>query len=363
MKKITYLCFFMMFLPAYAFGLEINEGYENIDSLVKIEFSDGMEQIDSAPKEFSFDINYDLLNKGSWQVKIEKMVSELMEDGKFRLRDGRRINAYAVHESGVIVGAASPVSDIVINVVSPLNEGKEVKTLFLNGSKTVNPKVSDVAVFDFDLNRKGFDFVAAAKAFQGIPVYLLVDKSGSMGGEVMEHVKTAGKTFLKALPKGARCMQVAFNRSVEVLDQGKEACGDSTKYLDGIKAGGGTNIYAALLHAYQDARMKNLPHNIHPLVIVITDGVNGLDIGGTREKALKAMNEVKPVTFIFWAGKADTKALSGIASYQMQRTADIRGRLDDYFKSILSFIGRQATLYIPNKIKKQIAPPKVARRP
>ncbi len=361
MKKIKCLCCLMMFLPAQAFGLEINEGYGNIDSLVKIEISDGLEQINTAPKEFSFDINFDLVNKGNWQVKIEKKLSKLMEAGKFRLRDGRRINAYAVHESGVIVGAASSVSDIVINVVSPLNEGEEVKTLFLNGKKTVNPKASDVAVFDFDLNRKGFEFVATTKALKGIPVYLLVDKSGSMTG-VMRHVKSAGKTFLKSLPKGVRCMQVAFNSNVEVLDDGKESCGKSTKYLDGIQAGGGTNIFAALLHAYQDAKNKNLPDNIRPLVIVITDGVNGIWTGGTRKKVLTVMKEVKPVTYIFWAGKADTKALSGIANYQMQRTADIKSRLDSYFKSILSFIGRQKILYIPNKVKKPVAP-KVARRP
>lgn len=362
MKTIIVLSVLAVLYGRPAFALEVNEGYDNLNTLSGLEISDGSEKMNTFPKEFSFEIHEDLTHLENWRLKLHYKTAGEIKAWKLILADGRHVNAFAVHKSGLIVGAASPVDSIVISQVSPSGRGKGVTVLFLKGNKTIKPKPSDIGVFNFDLKRQKFNVTPSLKDFRSFPVYLVVDKSFSMF-DVMKHVKAAGKNFLKSLPDTMHCTQIAFNRGLEILDKGLKPCRESTQYLDRIKASGGTNIYSALNHAYMDASAKKLPGGIRPLVMVVTDGAHNFNKTVSKAQVIASMKKSQAATLVFWAGDVDTKPLEGIAAYQMKRTRDIKSRLDEYFKSVKTFIGRQTMLYVPDAVKRPVAGPKVARRP
>lgn len=98
-------------------------------------------------------------------------------------------------------------------------------------------------------------FPARLKSSFGINAIFLIDSSGSMMGERIEQTREAFKFMIEALKPGDTFNIVSFesvnkvfsdNRMVPVNDRSTFA---ALKFMDQMKAGGGTDVYAALVKA------------------------------------------------------------------------------------------------------------------
>ena len=113
-------------------------------------------------------------------------------------------------------------------------------------------------------------------------VIFVIDRSGSMNGKKIEQAKEAAKFVLNNLREGDLFNIVAYDTDVEVFktelqkystDTSSEARG----FIDGIFAGGSTNIDGALRTALKMVQDPSLPN----YVVFLTDGLP--TVGETRE--------------------------------------------------------------------------------
>lgn len=114
---------------------------------------------------------------------------------------------------------------------------------------------------------------AATARRQPRDVTFVLDVSGSMSGRKLEQAKAAGQQVLASLGAGDRVRLVAFSGDVREWRDGftpatRTNVQDATAWLEGLSAGGGTNIAGAL-----DAALA-VPASGEavPVVLFVTDG-------------------------------------------------------------------------------------------
>ncbi len=105
-------------------------------------------------------------------------------------------------------------------------------------------------------------------------VLFVVDKSGSMSGEKIEQAKGALKFVLNNLRPGDLFNIIAYDSTVqsfkpELENYNKESRQAALGYIEGLYAGGGTNIHGALSTALGQLKDKKRPN----YVIFLTDGL------------------------------------------------------------------------------------------
>lgn len=105
-------------------------------------------------------------------------------------------------------------------------------------------------------------------------VLFVVDKSGSMQGEKIEQAREAIKFVLNNLKEGDTFNIVAYDTAVESFRPELERFSDETRkqaigYVNGLYAGGGTNIHDALRTALGQVRDRTRP----TFVLFMTDGL------------------------------------------------------------------------------------------
>ena len=105
-------------------------------------------------------------------------------------------------------------------------------------------------------------------------VLFVVDKSGSMQGEKIEQAKAAIKYVLNNLKEGDTFNIVAYDTAVETFRPELERFNEETRkqatgYVNGLFAGGGTNINDALKAALEQIKDKSRP----TFVLFTTDGL------------------------------------------------------------------------------------------
>ena len=105
-------------------------------------------------------------------------------------------------------------------------------------------------------------------------VLFVVDKSGSMQGEKIEQAKSAIKFVLNNLKEGDTFNIVAYDTAVETFRPELERFNEETRkqatgYVNGLFAGGGTNINDALKAALEQIKDKSRP----TFVLFTTDGL------------------------------------------------------------------------------------------
>jgi len=118
-------------------------------------------------------------------------------------------------------------------------------------------------------------------------VTLVIDRSGSMGGEKIEQARQAALQVVEGLLAGERFNIIDYSDTIAsfapapvVKDEASIA--RARTYLRGIQASGGTNIHDALLEALRptpDAEAL-------PVVLFLTDGLP--TVGTTQEGAIRA---------------------------------------------------------------------------
>jgi Ca-activated chloride channel family protein len=136
-------------------------------------------------------------------------------------------------------------------------------------------------------------------------VVFVVDKSGSMSGEKIEQAKGALKFVLNNLREGDIFNIVAYDSSVQSFRPELEKFTDATRkqalgFVEGLYAGGGTNIHDALSTALSQLKDNKRPN----YVIFLTDG---LPTVGERNEAkiaaaAKDANDVRARILNFGVG-------------------------------------------------------------
>jgi Ca-activated chloride channel homolog len=106
----------------------------------------------------------------------------------------------------------------------------------------------------------------------------VIDNSGSMAGESMRQAKAALLMALKDLKPGDKFNVIRFDNTLEVLFNGAVAADDehvgvAVRFVAGLDANGGTEIYPALQAALSDATPNDTTHLRQ--VIFLTDGAVG----------------------------------------------------------------------------------------
>lgn len=125
-------------------------------------------------------------------------------------------------------------------------------------------------------------FEKALPAERG-PIYVLLDKSGSMIGEKINWARAVAVALLQKAAKENRAFYARFFDSIvypllEVRRASKSSeFLKALSYLARVKAGGGTRITTAIYTAAEDIRAKNLPDKVSDIVL-ITDGEDRINV-------------------------------------------------------------------------------------
>ncbi len=136
-------------------------------------------------------------------------------------------------------------------------------------------------------------------------VVLVLDRSGSMSGEKMEQAKGAAKFVINNLKEGDLFNLVAYDSEVESWQSELQKFNDDTRktalgFVEGIYAGGGTNINGAMTTALKQLQDTKQPN----FVIFLTDGLP--TVGDTNEATIVAKarknNDVRARIFDFGVG-------------------------------------------------------------
>ena len=136
-------------------------------------------------------------------------------------------------------------------------------------------------------------------------VMFVVDKSGSMSGKKIEQAKAALKFVLNNLREGDLFNIVAYDGAVESFRPELEKFNEETRkaaigYVEGLYAGGGTNIHDSLTTALNQLKDSSRPN----FVIFLTDGLP--TIGERNESkivvAAKTSNTVRARLLPFGVG-------------------------------------------------------------
>lgn len=136
-------------------------------------------------------------------------------------------------------------------------------------------------------------------------VVFVVDRSGSMSGKKFEQARAALKFVLNNLREGDLFNIVAYDTNVESFRPELEKYNDDTRkaaigYVEGLYAGGGTNIHGSLTTALNQLKDNSRPNYI----LFLTDGLP--TVGVTNEgqicHAAKDSNKVRARVLSFGVG-------------------------------------------------------------
>ena len=163
-------------------------------------------------------------------------------------------------------------------------------------------------------------------------VVFVVDRSGSMSGKKIEQVRAALKFVLDNLRQGDLFNIVAYDSQVEAFRPELQRFDDATRkaalgFVEGIYAGGSTNIEGALrtaLSQLQDSKQPNY-------VVFLTDGLptSGVTNEMTIVNNAKEANKVRARVFAFGVGyDVNSRLLDKLVRESFGQTAYVRPNED-----------------------------------
>jgi Ca-activated chloride channel family protein len=136
-------------------------------------------------------------------------------------------------------------------------------------------------------------------------VLFVLDRSGSMSGEKIDQAKNALKFVLNNLREGDTFNIIAYDSEVETWRPELQKYDEDTRkaalgFVEGIYAGGSTNINGALTKALEQLKDKSRPN----FVLFLTDGLP--TVGETNEQKIaanaKQHNSIRARVFVFGVG-------------------------------------------------------------
>ena len=129
---------------------------------------------------------------------------------------------------------------------------------------------------------------------QPLNIVLVVDESGSMGGEKIKNLKAALNSFVERFRKTDKLTIVGFEQEARIILESTE----KTKYkkinnaIKDIHANGSTNLHAGLMRGYEMA-MKHFDEKSINRVIFLTDGNANVGVTQSEEIAEESRRCIK----------------------------------------------------------------------
>ena len=204
--------------------------------------------------------------------------------------------------------------------------------------------ISPFKMPDTDTIRKALNLYQTALRKPSATVYCL-DFSGSMSGDGEEQLTkameqlliqaNAAKNYLQASDKDINII-IPFNEDI-IYDEKAEGNGTEMENLyqdiEACDAGGGTNMYTAILQGMDDLASYGKDYN--RAIVVMTDGESMEDYDELQERVEKDGSQI-PVFSIMY-GDADKRQLEKIADLTNARVFDGRDSLTDAFRKVKGY--------------------------
>lgn len=115
---------------------------------------------------------------------------------------------------------------------------------------------------------------------------LALDRSGSMQGAKIDHVKDAATQLIEQLNDGESFNIISYNDQIETfadkpVPKTRETLAEALEFIDNVRPRGGTNLHGALL---ESVRQKPVANTL-PIVLFLTDGLP--TVGETAEVKIR----------------------------------------------------------------------------
>jgi Ca-activated chloride channel family protein len=176
----------------------------------------------------------------------------------------------------------------------------------------------------------------------------VVDRSGSMSGPKIEQAKNALKFVLNNLRDGDLFNIIAYDTEVSLFRPELQRYSDATRgealgFVEGLYAGGSTNIDGALRAAFQQLADASRPN----YVIFLTDGLPtvGVTNEGRIAAAAREANRVRARMFVFGVGYdvnsrlLDTLARDGFGQSEYVRPSE---DIESHISRLYNRVGQPA---------------------
>jgi VWFA-related protein len=192
-----------------------------------------------------------------------------------------------------------------------------------------------------------------------LSVALVMDVSSSMAGQPLLDAKNAANRFLDKLNETDQAAVIAFSSDVDTdpasLDQKKEigfssAKKDAYDLIEGLAAGGGTEVYNAVEKAVKIT--AQLPAG-HRAILLFTDGKNDPPTIGDPESAITlARQENIPIFVIGLGSEIDETYLRRLTSETggFYRSTPHSSELSDLFNNMATLLKTDYTLTYASKV-------------
>jgi hypothetical protein len=330
--------------------ITVDEGKDVFDSPDKISIDIGLGIMNNLPDDLKFEMVETRWDLEPWEVSVQDTIEEKTRKNEMTTADGRPFTSYAVHPSGLIVGTADPtVTKVKINQVNDVaSKGAEALVTFQKGSTLVEPALKDIGIYNFSYSRLPFKQRTLLDAIKSMHVYLKIDQSYSMNGDLKD-ATDAAIAFLKSLPPGVKCSVQSFNTTFRDMGPQGEDCQKVWPLLVEPVAAGGSSIYTALLKSYE-AAISGATNGEKSIVVIISDGDNTDAV--KKEDLMAARKLADAVTFVYWSGDYIKTDLANIANYEVVAKENIGGQMTKYFSSIATYVKGQMALRIEPSIQK-----------
>lgn len=239
------------------------------------------------------------------------------------------VSGFDIDQSNnVIVAFSGGTSEIIqaSGIPSQLNIVASFKDA--NG-QFVSPPPDSIAVYSLSGEKLCFDYKTVQQAPPNIGIALLLDRSGSMAGN-MEAVKSTANSFLDSLPSHALCGVGSFNSDLTYGHKNYQQCSGGGFGFENIEASGGTDIFKALSSAYSDLS-GNYFNGYQKAAIIITDGYT---VNDAKVKAELLAKKNGILTFVYFIGGNHKDDLEGITDHFIAEGGNVRQSLSHYFSAI-----------------------------
>ncbi|MEM7547702.1 MAG: vWA domain-containing protein [Pseudomonadota bacterium] len=245
----------------------------------------------------------------------------------------------------IVVGYSGGTAEIV--KVRDTPAGLQIAALFKdNEGRISEPALGTIAAYRTGGERLCFERAQIDTVEQAPPMVfnLLIDRSGSMA-PVMDQVREAAKTFLDDLPDHANCGVASFASQWSVAprkDWADRSCRASSFELEGLEAGGGTDLFGPLAEFYSWMNRSQFTDH-QKAVIIITDGrVNGQ----LERKAAVEAAKGDVLTLVYFLGASDDAWLQGLADSYIAHRGDLTAQLGRYFEVLSDAWSKQTVLQL-----------------